>query len=137
MGVAIRRNCDLCGTPYVAKSSLSKFCTPKCRLRNHEGKPPVAKPRAVVIDTATGVTNETIRTLTALGKLDTPEGQAALVLAAKIDAGLDPLSAINGAVKQLGDTLAELRRVSPVAVSPQDELRRRREERLAKARAGA
>ncbi len=79
------------------------------------------------------MTVETLRTLTALGKIDTPEGQSALVLAAKIDAGIDPLSAINGAVKQLGETLAALRDLSAPVADPVDELRRKREDRMRRA----
>ena len=131
MGVANRRPCDLCGTPYVAKTKRSKFCSDKCRIRNHAGKPPIPAPRPVVIDVASGVTSETKAALESLGKLNTPEGQAALVLAAKIDAGIDPLSAINGAVKQLGDTLAGLRQQSTPVADPVDELRRQREKRRA------
>lgn len=129
MGVAIRRVCDLCGKPYVARSKASKFCSAPCRNRSHKGKPPVFKPRPVVVDSASGVTSETVAALAELGKTNTPEGQAALVLAAKIDAGIDPLSAITSAVKQLGDTLADLRRAAPALADPLAEARKKFSER--------
>lgn len=129
MGVAIRRKCDLCGVSYVAKSKQSKFCTPACRQRKHAGMPPRHRPQPAAAEPSNRVTAETTATLTALGKLNTPEGQAVLVLAAKIDAAIDPLSAITAATKQLGDTLANLRREAPAEADPLDELRKRREAR--------
>lgn len=131
MGVAIKRKCDLCGKAYTAKSKRSKFCSPACRVRNHEGRKPLraADPPAPDATPSTNVTDATMTLLVELDRVATPEGQAALVLARKIDAAEDPLSAINGAVKQLSDTLAGLRRQAPKEGNPLDELRARRQAR--------
>lgn len=67
--------------------------------------------------------------LVALGKLDSPLGAVALTLAARLDQGQDPGSAMAAMAKELRVTMAELGRTGQAAADPVDELRRRREER--------
>ena len=68
--------------------------------------------------------------LDAIGKLTTPAGATALVLAGRLDAGEDPGSAMAAMAKELRATMTELTRSTPAAADPVDELKRRREERL-------
>ena len=67
--------------------------------------------------------------LVTLGKLTTPSGAAALVLAERLDAGGDPGSAMAAMAKELRATMTELGRHAPAVADPVDELRKRREER--------
>lgn len=68
--------------------------------------------------------------LDAIGKAETPSGAAALVLAARLDAGEDPGSAMAALAKELRATMLELTRTAPAAKDPVDELRKRRDRRL-------
>lgn len=63
-------------------------------------------------------------------KTSTAGGQVALALAARLDAGEDPGSAMAAMAKELRATMVELTREAPAAADPVDELKRRRERRL-------
>ena len=65
-----------------------------------------------------------------IGKADSPMGAAALKLAARLDVGEDPGSAMAAMAKELRVTMAELGRSAPAVSDPVDELKRRRERRL-------
>lgn len=65
-----------------------------------------------------------------IGKAASPGGAAALVLAARLDAGEDPGSAMAAMAKELRATMTELAQGAPAAVDPVDELKKRRERRL-------
>lgn len=81
------------------------------------------------------VTTATRRTLTAAAKLDSPLGQAALVLAARMDSAADESgSALAAVAKELRTTLAEAVKGAATVADPVDQLRARRE---ARRRAGA
>lgn len=70
--------------------------------------------------------------LAAAGRLDGPEGQAALILATRIEhAEAETGSAVASLVRQLHETLAEALKDASGAASPLDELRARRERRFA------
>lgn len=70
--------------------------------------------------------------LAALGKEAVPLGAAAVVLAARLDAGADPGSAMAAMSKELRTIMTELARTAAVVKDPVDELLARR-----KARRGA
>lgn len=68
--------------------------------------------------------------LEAIGKANSPMGTVAISLAARLDAGTDPGSAMAAMAKELRATMTELTRTAPAAADPVDELRKRRERRL-------
>lgn len=82
------------------------------------------------IDIETSCQAETSSTLTALGALRTPEGQAAVALAAAIDSGR-ALMAAPAMVKELRATLDELRERAPKVKDSVDEFSARRAARRA------
>lgn len=84
--------------------------------------------RTPVADTTTVVGAVTAQ-LEQIGKAGTPTGRAALVLAARLDAGADPGSAMAAMAKELRATMAELAKTATAMVDPVDELRRKREQR--------
>ena len=67
--------------------------------------------------------------LEAIGKEATPMGAVALTIAARLDAGGDPGSAMAAMAKELRATMVELVRSAPALADPVDELKRRRDER--------
>lgn len=111
MGV---KACVDCGTGFDAKGN-TKRCS-SCRGRR--GRPSV---RAAV---------ETH--LAAIGKETAPLAAAAVVLAARLDAGADPGSAMAAMSKELRTIMTELTRTATAQRDPVDELLARR-----KARRGA
>lgn len=76
------------------------------------------------------VTTATRSQLKSIGKETTPLGQASLVLAARLDAGADPGSAMAAMAKELRAVLAELAKSAGTVADPVDELKQRRQKRL-------
>lgn len=68
--------------------------------------------------------------LETIGKTDSALGGVALKLAARLDAGEDPGSAMAAMAKELRTVMGELGRGAPAAADPVDELKRRRERRI-------
>lgn len=106
MGV---KACSVCGARFDARGNM-KRC-PSCRA-------------------ARSVRAAVEASLREAGKRDTAMGEAALVLAARLDAGTDPGSAMAAMAKELRTTMTELTRGVSAVADPVDELRRRRERRL-------
>ncbi len=106
---APRKRCVVCSPPRRSKAKRA----PVVRL-------PAAKPEPESVYDATE------RALSEAGRLGTPGGQAALVLAARIDSREDSGAGIAAMVKQLQATIAEVTKDARTTVSPLDELRARR-----------
>lgn len=124
----MQRACDSCGEEYEARRPSSRFCSTRCRVRAQRGavqRPPepIAEPRQAT----SGVTGATWAALEAAGRVDTPLGQAAMVLAARVDAGVDTGSGLASLARELRATLDAATRGAQAAVDPLDELRARRD----------
>lgn len=123
----MKRPCDVCGTEYEAKRLNSRFCGDTCRKRFQRNPAPVVvelRPRTPV---ESGVLTATLAELDAADRTSTSLGQAALALAARIDARHDIGSALAALVKQHSVTLAEATNGAQVAATALDELRVRRD----------
>ena len=114
--------CSKCGGPLPRKGAG------RPRKRCETCAPPRRKAQITVIvpDSGGSVYTATRDELSAAGREATPLGQAALVLAARIDANQDAGAAIAAMTKQLGATLCEATAGANVVASPVDELRARR-----------
>lgn len=143
----MERNCEACGGSFESKRRDTRFCSSKCRLRAHRGggtqvvelKAPAKKGRkeaAVQADGPSGpgeVEQATITQLEEAGRLDSPRGKAALVLARRLDAvTFDTGSAVAAVVRQWDATLEAAVAGAHMAADPVDEVRRRRDEKLSK-----
>lgn len=128
--------CEACGKPFEGTTSpRRRFCDEACRSRFRRGAraepEPVAPDRGSLGSTETA----TMLALQEAGKLGTPGGQAALVLARRIDGSdRDTASGLAAMVVRLRETVAELVADVPAEDDLLDELARRRE---AKQRAAA
>jgi len=99
--------CVVCGAEFEAVRA-ARFCSDRCRKRAARGRPLDAAPAAPVAFLEGAVTAATRDALAAAGRTLTPMGQAALVLARRLDTpGLDTGSALASITRQLGATLAE------------------------------
>lgn len=87
--------------------------------------PPAVVARAVAAPVGS-VLAATRAALTRSGGLGTPMGQAALVLAARIDDANEPLAAITSATKQLAATLTPVAQPAAETSDPNDEFTRKR-----------
>lgn len=137
--MATRRNCDSCGKAYTAKTARSRFCSTACRVRASRGvvvpietKAPTSRStkEASASPELVGVLGATYRELDAAERLETAYGQAAMVLARRIDAGRDTGSAMATMTRQLRETLAEALKGARREGSKLDELTERRRQRL-------
>jgi hypothetical protein len=134
--------CEVCGGTFEAKRRTARFCSSNCRVRSHRGaqvvelkaKPdrPAAKAKAEEPAGNIGsVEAAAIKTLTDAGRLNSVMGQAALVLARRLDATtVDTGSAVASVVKQLELALEAATAGANVAADPVDELRNRRDRKL-------
>lgn len=125
------RSCVTCGKPLEG-SPRKKFCGDRCRQRAHRGAvapvaPVVALPSR---QQSSGLYASTLRELEAAGRVDTVDGQAALVLALRIEASqVDTGSSFAALIRELRAT-KDAALASAPATGPVDELRRKRLELL-------
>lgn len=99
-------------------------CSPS---RNRKGKKPVAK---ATHSSKHGVVASVTAELRGAGMLDSHQGQAALLLAKRLQSGEDTGAAMAQLVRQLGQTMASaMAAAQPDEADPVDELRAKRERR--------
>lgn len=122
------RNCDVCGKAYEAKTKRSRYHSETCRKRAQRGGTIVPLRERPTVPSAF---ESTMQVLEMADRLSSPAGVNALLLAAKLDAGGDTGSAMAALSKQHLAALEEALRDAPVAADPLDELRVRRQRRLA------
>ena len=79
----------------------------------------------------TGLGSVTARELEAADRLDTVLGQAALVLARRIESPMETGSSIASMTKQLRETLADALKGAQRVADPLDEIRARRDSKRA------
>jgi hypothetical protein len=104
----VTRTC-LCGRSFEAKTAKRLYCSPKCRraaftARQASPPPDPERPDSVVAETRSE--------LEKLGALRSVEGQAALRLAAQVDAPRSAM-AVSGDVARLLVVMATIRDASP------------------------
>jgi hypothetical protein len=140
--ITVRKQCAVCPAEFEAKRASARYCSERCKKRAQRSPDrtaaaaqPGKAPDLPAALAPGGLTAATAAKLDAAGRLDGPEGQAALILATRID--LSPFSAETGAsvaalVRQLHATLAEALAGARKASDPvEDELRTARERRRA------
>lgn len=125
------RNCAKCGDPLPiekgrgARRKMCASCSPSRPRRK-------SQPPAVVAEAAASrigcVLDATRAVLLSAGVLESPMGQASLVLARRIDDDREPVAALSQAVKQLREALASVVSADRVEApaDPNDEFTRKR-----------
>ena len=131
----MERACDSCRTRYTARSPLSRYCSSRCAKRAQRTglSRSAAEPAVVaVVPSGAGAVETAIRdALEAAGRLSTPLGEVALVLARRLDApGGESGSALASVARQLAMTLAAVTADVPPADNLLHELRIRRDRKL-------
>lgn len=126
-------DCPGCGGPIMGapgeagRGRPRKYCL-TCRPSRAKTPPPAQ----VLPPTPIGsVYDATRAVLTDTGRLHTPMGAAAMVLAEHIDTGEQSGSALSSMVKQLSAALAEATANAKTEANPVDELRAKRDRKRA------
>lgn len=120
-----------CGTVFQARSAKARYCSDRCRKRKAKADAQVVDLPTTPTPAASGsVESATREALSAAGRLTTPMGQAALVLARRLDdPGLDTGSAVAAVARQLEAVLATATKGAASSTAPgqlRDELAERR-----------
>ena len=106
----MQRSCAQCRNLYDTNSPRSRYCSSTCRVRAHNAR----KKAAVVAELAPAPpadappsVAETVRAeLSAVDRLTTTAGAAAMALAIRIDAQAETGAGVAALVKQLHQTMA-------------------------------
>lgn len=97
-GVPAARVCAVCGASMQGRSPRARFCSDRCRGRARRHRDLVASPPGV---SAEGALVEATRAELGAGRgLDSAAGQAALVLAGRIDSGADSGTGLAALVRE-------------------------------------
>ena len=128
------RSCSKCGAPLplqTGRGQRRKMCATCSPPRQRNRKKPKVAPAATAKATVQrSVVASVTAELTEAGMLDSHQGQAALLLAHRLESGEDTGAAMAQMVRQLRETMAAaLASVEPDEVDPVDELKARRESR--------
>jgi hypothetical protein len=135
----MQRVCASCGRSYEAKRPNSKFCGDTCRKRAQrspgKSSAPVnpSLPELLVglgsdlARTSWPLTDAVERELDGAGRLDSVFGQAALVLARRLESPMETGASIASMTRQLRETMGDALKGAAQAADPLDEIRRRRE----------
>lgn len=129
-----QRACDSCRNQYEAKRPNSRFCSESCRKRFSRQPGAIASLPAPgpVIEGAEGpLTRSTRLELEAAGRADSSVGQLALLAARRLDAGGETGSAVAALMREHRATVAEAVRGAQKAGDKLDELRAKRDRKLA------
>lgn len=135
------RTCLACGEPLQG-TRRRKYCNDACKKRYHRGARAAKEtqddgPKQPAGEGIQSTEAATMLALAEAGKLGTPGGQAALVLARRIDQSYrDTGSGLASMVKRLQETVETLTSDVVEDNDPLDELTRRRAEKQARAAAG-
>lgn len=139
--------CAQCGRPFVGKRSTAKFCSTRCRTAatraRQTGTAPVAPVALVTPPTPpadedapaaeSGIVEAAREELEQAGVLNTPLGQAAMLLAQRLTNPFETGSAIASLAKQW-QAQHEAALNSVKRADQMDEVTRRRDEKLRAAR---
>lgn len=126
----MQRNCDACGGQYTAQRRSSRFCSESCRKKAARG---TESPRIdpITDDSSVATTRSRVQAeLDAAGRAETYLGAAALALADRIDQSTAVMG-FAALVKELRSTMDAALAGAKVAADPLDELRARRDRKLA------
>lgn len=123
----MERLCEACGKPMAVQRSTKRYCSSSCRARAAGGQV-VALERPAEQTTDGPVTAQVRAELEAAGRSDSWLAASALMLAARLDSGQEPGTAVKGLNAELRATMAEALRgaVRSSVASMRDELAERR-----------
>lgn len=143
-GGLIPKECVVCGGKFTAKRDRARFCSPRCQMRSsratkrgeelppmrREGSPLVVLPKAKPSEGESegGMVGVTVAALEAGDRLNTPMGQATLLIARILDSGIqDTGSSIAALIRQYDASLTKALDGSSVVETPLERMKRQRQ----------
>ena len=128
----MRKQCAVCEAGFDAKRATAKYCSSRCRVRAaRQPKPDAPRPPQMPVDPDAELWTATLAELAAAGRVASASGQAALLLARRLDSPLiEPGSSVAAMVREHRAALADALKGAVSEVNPLDELRARRERKL-------
>jgi hypothetical protein len=136
------KECVQCHGRFTAKRDTAKYCSGRCRQRAHAAKdmpapPPERREAAPLValppkePNENGILAVTLRELRAADRLDTPMGQATVLIARILDSGIqDTGSSIAALIRQYDASLSKALDGARTVESPLERVRRERELRV-------
>ena len=126
----MRKQCTVCSEPFEAKRNTAKYCSPRCRVR--AARQPKPEPAATMpADPDSELWTATLGELAAAARVASASGQAALLLARRLDsAAVETGSSVAAMVREHRAALADALKGAAAEANPLDELRARRERKL-------
>lgn len=116
--------CEACGVEFEPSRKTQRFHAPACRERARY-VPKSTKPKTPV-----SVEAATLRTLEAAGAVESPLGQTALVLAARLDVAGESGATLAQLAKELRASLEAATKAGSVVADPVERAKSRRAQRL-------
>lgn len=117
--------CAQCGTEFEAARSTAKYCGATCRQR--------ARRRPAEALAVPGMVDQVTRRLEQVGKLNSPVGQLALIVARRLESGAETGSAIAALTDRMVKLLALVEGEGATG-DLLDEVAKKRDEKTARAR---
>ena len=126
----MRKRCAMCPAEFEAKRSAAKYCSERCKKRaQRQPKPDPAAPMPV--DPDAELWTATLAELAAASRVASASGQAALLLARRLDSQLTETgSSVAAMIREHRAALADALKGAAAEANPLDELRLRRERKL-------
>lgn len=119
----------MCKVPFEAKRATAKYCSRRCSVR--ASRAGVAGSRCIEPQAAgDAVESSTMAELAEVGRVDSPAGQCAIVLAKRIDTGRESGAGLAALVREHRAALAAAMKDGEPGFSPVDMLRERRQRLL-------
>ena len=126
----MRKQCAVCSDPFEAKRNTAKYCSRRCSVRAvRQPKPESAG--QMPVDPDSELWTATLNELAAAGRTASASGQAALLLARRLDSQMTETgSSVAAMVREHRAALADALKGVRAEANPLDELRARRERKL-------
>lgn len=130
----MRKSCASCGQEFEAKRAAAKTCSERCKKRAQRS--PQAESSVVPMERPAESTGRLEQAATAelesAGRLRSASGEAALALARRVDASQGETgSGVASLVREYRAAMAEALKDAETESDPLDEIRLRRERKLA------
>ena len=126
----MRKQCSVCLTGFEAKRAAAKYCSGRCQKRAQ--RQPKPEPSGQMpVDPDSELWTATLAELAEGGRVASASGQAALLLARRLDSQLaETGSSVAAMVREHRAALADALKGAAAEANPLDELRARRERKL-------
>lgn len=124
------RDCARCGKPFAARSAGHKFCSDSCRKRAHEDGAPSAPVLEMdhPVNVDVSLVERVRAELAAVGRENTARGQAALIVAHRLEhSQMETGASLAALGRQFSQALSDALAGAAKVADPVDELKARRD----------